>query len=337
MVKNLSKKFSRIIRRAGVLFLAASLACPASVSASDSGELSGSGFFLDTYITLTIYGSDDEEILNGCYDLLDEYEQLLSRTVKDSDVWKINHSEGEPTEVSAETAMLIETALYYADLSDGAFDITITPVVELWDVQNNPGIVPEDEEIATALEHVDYTAVSVDGTTVTLSDPEAQIDLGGIAKGYIADCLADYLTEQGITSALINLGGDIQTVGVKMDGSRWKVGIQRPFGGSSDIITVLTCDGDSVVTSGTYERYFEVDGRIYHHIMDPATGCPVENNLTSVTILSDSSMHGDALSTACFVLGLEEGMDLIESLDGFEALFITEEEDLYRTSGFPED
>ena len=142
--------------------------------------------------------------------------------------------------------------------------------------------------------------------------------------------------EEGIESALINLGGNVQTVGTKPDGSSWKIGIQKPFGSSSELIAVVACTGESVVTSGTYERYFEVDGHIYHHILDPNTGYPTDNGLTSVTILADSSTQCDALSTTCFVLGLEKGMELIESIDGVEALFITEDETLYPTSGFPE-
>ncbi|MCD7834586.1 MAG: FAD:protein FMN transferase [Lachnospiraceae bacterium] len=333
------------------LMLSAALLFQAVPARAEEEKTSETGFFLDTVITITLYGDNDSTAMDGCFALLDQYEQMLSRTVEGSDVWNINHSNGEPTEVSEETAWLIETALYYSELSDGAFDITITPLVELWDVQNKAslvtgdetaeeayasGLIPSEEEIETALLHIDYTAVSCEGTTVTLSDPEAEIDLGGIAKGYIADCLEDYLLSQGIESALINLGGNVQTVGTKPDGSSWKIGIQKPFGGSSDIITVVECTGESVVTSGTYERYFEIDGTIYHHILDPNTGYPADNGLVSVTILADFSTVCDALSTTCFVLGLEDGMELIESIDSVEALFITEDEVMYRTSGFPE-
>ncbi len=331
------------------------------VSAAEE-KTSSTGFFLDTVITITLYGDTDSAAMDGCFSLLEEYENLLSRTIEGSDVWNINHSNGEATTVSEETAVLIKTALEYSHLTDGAFDITITPLVELWDIDgkseasavldaetesdgetgdieqenSSDSLIPSDDEIAAALSHVDYTAVFVDGTTVTLSDPEAEIDLGGIAKGYIADRLEEYLLSQGITSALINLGGNVQSVNTKPDGSAWKIGIQKPFGGSSDIVAVVECSGESVVTSGTYERYFEENGKIYHHILDPETGYPVDNGLTSVTIFSDSSTSCDALSTACFVLGLEDGMELIESLEDVEALFITEDETLYRTSGFPD-
>ncbi|MCD8105306.1 MAG: FAD:protein FMN transferase [Lachnospiraceae bacterium] len=398
------------IRRARLaLVLAALLTVPCISVQGEEEKSSQSGFFLDTIITITLYGDVDSTAMEGCFELLEEYEQLFSRTVEGSDVWNINHSQGEPTDVSEETASLIETALQYSELSDGAFDITITPLVELWDIEtkalladsedsadetepvadadadetdlgaeadagdtgsgieadagdtgsgieadagdtgsgieadadeesvqtSDTSLIPSEEEIAEALSHINYQTISVDGTTVTLSDPDAEIDLGGIAKGYIADQLEDYLTSCGIESALINLGGNVQTVGTKPDGSSWRIGIQKPFGGSSDIIAVIECTGESVVTSGTYERYFEVDGKIYHHILDPKTGYPTDNGLTSVTIFADSSTQCDALSTTCFVLGLEDGMELIESIEGVEALFITEDETLYYTSGFP--
>ncbi len=331
------KLFRKIKKRAAALLLAVSLTGSALPASAEEEPLTGTAFFLDTVVTYTIYGSEDEMILSACNALLAQYENLFSRTIEGSDIWNINHSKGEPVHVSEETAYLIETALYVSELSGGAFDPTTAVLSDLWDVVNNPGVLPSEEEIEDALSHVDYTAISVDGTTVTLSDEEAAIDLGGIAKGYIADALADYLRSLGIESALINLGGDVQTMGTKPDGSRWNIGVLQPFGEASDLITVVSCDGDSLVTSGTYERYFELDGRIYHHIIDPKSGYPTDNSLTSVSILSDSSMLGDALSTACFVLGLEEGMDLLESLDGFEGLFITEDNTMVRTSGFPEE
>ncbi|MCD7817676.1 MAG: FAD:protein FMN transferase [Lachnospiraceae bacterium] len=327
-----------ISKRIAILFLSFSLLMQGIPAFAEEESLSETGFFLDTVISITIYGSSDSTIMDGCFTMLEEYEQLFSRTIEGSDVWNVNHSNGEATEIDEETAYLIETALYYSEVSDGAFDITITPLAELWDVQNNTGYIPSDEEIAEALSHVDYTVISLDGTTITLSDPEAEIDLGSIAKGYIADCLKEYLISEGIESALINLGGNVLTVGTKPDGSNWKIGIRKPFGeSSSDLIAVVQTADMSVITSGTYERYFEVDGVIYHHILDTGTGYPTDNGLTSVTILSESSTEGDALSTTCFVLGLEEGLDLIESIDGVEALFITEDLEMYRSSGFPDE
>ncbi len=317
------------------LALAVLLILAAMPVSAEEEPISQTGFYLDTVITITLYGTEDESLIEGAFSVISEHEKLLSRTMEGSDVWEVNHSKGEPTEVSTETAWLIDQALTIAELTDGAFDITIAPLIELWDITNNPGVLPSDEDIEEALKHVDYRAVNLDGTTVTLSDPEAEIDLGGIAKGYIADCAKDYLVGEGVEHALLNLGGDILAVGAKEDGSDFRVGIQTPFGESTyDLSAVVECADTSVVTSGTYERYFELDGRIYHHILDPDTGAPTDNGLTSVTITSKTSTEGDALSTACFVLGLDKGMELVESMDGIEALFMDEDLNQYPSSGF---
>lgn len=298
--------------------------------------ISRTGFFLDTVVTLKLYDTDDESLLDECFALTAEYEELLSRTREGSDVWNINHSGGVPVEISQETADLLATALDYCELSGGKFDISVAPVVSLWNFtsQERAGEIPEDAALADALPHVDYRNITLDGTTVTLADPDASIDLGGIAKGYIADCLKDYLTGQGVASGLIDLGGNMLTIGTKPDGSQWNIGIRKPFSQTGELITAVRCTDQSIVTSGTYERYFEKDGQIYHHILDPGTGYPIQNGLTSVTILSDRSMDGDALSTTCFTLGLTDGLALAESLDGIEAMFVTEDFQMHCTSGW---
>lgn len=309
---------------------------PAGAASLDD-KLSDTGFFLDTVVTVTLYQKDARQLIDECFTLMNDYENMLSRTREGSDIWNINHSGGEPVTVSEETAGLIEKALYYAELSGGTFDPTIAPVVSLWDFQGEgEHTLPDEDALAEALTHVGYENVELDGTTVTLTDPNAAIDLGGIAKGYIADCLKDYLVSQGVECGLIDLGGNILTVGRRPDGKEFTIGIRRPFSSATDLIGTVTVDGKSVVTSGTYERYFELDGVLYHHILDPEDGYPFDNGLTSVTILSSQSVDGDALSTACFTLGLEDGMELVKSLDGIEAMFITEDMELHKSSGFPD-
>ncbi|MDD6326037.1 MAG: FAD:protein FMN transferase [Lachnospiraceae bacterium] len=307
-----------------------------SLSSDKNATASKTGFCLDTVVSLTLYGTKEEAPLEECFSLLETYESLLSRIKEGSDVWNINHSSGMPVTVSKETAQLIETALDYSARSDGAFDITIAPLLDLWNFkpEQHEGTVPDADQIQEALSHVDYKKVQLDGATVTLLDPQASIDLGGIAKGYIADRLRDYLISEGYDSALINLGGNILTVGAKPDGSAFRVGIRKPFSESGEQLETVACKDRSVVTSGTYERYFEQDGKRYHHILSPSDGYPVENGLASVTILSPSSTDADALSTACFVLGPEKGLELIESLDGIEALFVTDELEEISSSGF---
>ncbi|MCM1104864.1 MAG: FAD:protein FMN transferase [Clostridium sp.] len=197
---------------------------------------------------------------------------------------------------------------------------------------------PDADALSEVCRHIDYHAIVIDeqAGTVMLTDPQAAIDLGFIAKGYIADRIRDYLVSQGVTSAIINLGGNILCIGEKPDHSSYRVAVRYPFGGAEDVIAALAIRDQSVVTSGVYERFIEVDGIRYHHILNPQTGYPVENGLLSVTIVADSSTDADALSTACFVLGLSDGMALIESLERTEALFITDDYELHYSSGLKE-
>ncbi len=300
-------------------------------------RVSNTGFFLDTVITITLYGTDDSSLIKDCFSLIADYEALLSRTKEGSDIWNVNHSEGKPVQVSADTAELLSLALHFCALCDGAFDITIAPAVDLWDFhEEGSHSLPDSYLLNQAVSHVDYHGVTIEGTTVTLKDPDAKIDLGGIAKGFIADQLKAFLLEKKIPGAMIDLGGNILAVGQKPDGSPWHIGIRRPFGETaSDLIATAQIPEGSVVTSGIYERYFEKNGELYHHLLDSSTGYPAETGLLSVSIYSDSSAEGDALSTSCFLLGQEKGLELIESLDGIEALFVLDDYTLVKSSGFP--
>ncbi|MFQ9515290.1 MAG: FAD:protein FMN transferase [Eubacterium sp.] len=306
-------------------------------TASDT-KVSLTNYCFDTTVTITIYSysgeSDAEDIINGCFGLCNHYESLLSRTIEDSDVSKINNSNGQPTEVQQIVAQIINDSLEYSRLSDGAFDITIAPLTSLWDIKNNTGTIPSDQNINSALKHIDYNTISVDEEFVTLSDKKAQIDLGGIAKGFVADKLKSFMVSEGVTSAIIDLGGNILTIGGKSSSDDFKIGIKKPFSeNASDYAATINLSDKSVVTSGIYERYFEKDGKIYHHILDTKTGFPVENNLYSVTIISGTSEAGDALSTSAFALGLDKGKELINSLDKTEAIFITNENKIVLTDG----
>ncbi len=301
----------------------------------DASPISQNGFYFDTIIQITVYSAKDAACLDGCFALAETYENMFSATVEGSDVWRINHSNGEPIMVSDDTISLLTTALTYAELSGGKIDPTIEPVSSLWDFHTvDEPSVPSDTAIQEALSHVDYTAVTITGNSVTLEDPEAAIDLGFIAKGYIADRIKDYLISNQVKSALINLGGNVLVLGSKPDGSAYNIGIQKPFAEDGSSITTVSVRDKSLVSSGVYERYFYEDGKLYHHILDTTTGYPLNNNIAGVTILSDSSVVGDALSTTCYCLGLEAGMKLIESLDQVEALFITMDNELYYSSGF---
>ncbi|MEF2597423.1 MAG: FAD:protein FMN transferase [Lachnospiraceae bacterium] len=304
----------------------------------ETASVSKTGFFLDTVVSITLYDTENTSPLEECFSRLASYEKLFSRTQEGSDVWRINHSDGNPVEVSAETADLLEKALSYCRLSDGAFDITIAPVLTLWnfDADQKTGTVPDESDLIDALSHVGYKNIQLDGTTVTLLDPDTSIDLGGIAKGYIAALLKEDLVSAGYTSGIIDLGGNILTIGSKPHGQDFRIGVRTPKPDATQPLTTISCRNASVVTSGTYERYFIENGKRYHHILSPFDGHPVENGLASVTIFSEHSVDGDALSTACFVLGPEKGMALIESLDGIEALFVTDDLEMKPSSGWPD-
>lgn len=326
--------------------------------------VSRTGFAFDTVVTITLYDSSKADVLDHCFALCEKYESLLSTTLEGSEVWNINHSDGQPTAVSYDTATLIQSALYYCDQSQGALDLTLRPVAEEWDISGQMKqadavadytyYIPSNQTLSELLRHVNYKNVIItdaDGAEVeyrdtlsedhnyfvTLKDAQSAIDLGFIAKGYIADCLKAYLLSEGVKSGIISLGGNILLIGTKPDGSTFNVGIQRPFGAVNEVITTIQENDISVVSSGCYERYFmtnenQKDSTIYHHIFDTTTGCPVQNDLLGVTILSDSSMEGDALSTYCYLLGLEKGLDYINSLDNVDALFITKDYEIIRSS-----
>ncbi|MBS4959799.1 MAG: FAD:protein FMN transferase [Clostridiales bacterium] len=299
--------------------------------------VSSTSFLLNTVSTITIYQSDGpiepSVLISQCFSLCREYEKQLSRTVAGSDVSKINTADGKAVQIKKSTADVIQRSLDFYHLSQGYFDITIAPLSSLWDFQGEQPHVPTDIEIQKAISHINANVIQLSGDTVQLSDPEAAIDLGGIAKGYIADQAADFLKTNGVTSAIINLGGNIVTIGGLDESTPFQIGIQKPFDQQNAVIGSLFVSDKSVVTSGVYQRYFEENGKIYHHIIDPKTGYPKENNLLSVTIISDLSTDGDGLSTSCFLLGLEKGMELINSLENIEAIFIDQDYQLHFSDG----
>lgn len=292
-----------------------------------------SGFYFDTFVTIQIYEDCSDEVLNECIRLCQYYDTLLSKTNPESEIYQINHAAGRPFPCSAETISLISEAITYAECSGGRINPTIAGVSSLWNFSDHPA-VPATENIQNALIHVDYHNITTSETEVTLSDPETSLDLGFIAKGFIADQIKEYLLSQGIENALINLGGNIVVMGTKGDGSLFHIGIEKPFS-NGEIIRSLTISDVSVVTCGIYERYFYENDVLYHHILDPSTGYPVETNLYSVTILSSDSSKADALSTTCFLLGTEEGLALIEETEDAEAMFITSDYTVITSSGFP--
>lgn len=328
---------STFLRRAAAVFSALCLCLSLTACQNNTEPVVKTAYYFNTIVTLTGYGRNADAVLDEGVALCAHYENMLSRTAEGSDIWNINHAGGAAVEVSQDTAYLLSQALEYAQMTDGLINPTVTPLSELWNFTGDPpGPVPGQDELEALLPHVNYETIHIDGTTVWLEDPDAQVDLGFLAKGYIADRLKELFLQRGLNSALINLGGNVLAVGQKPDGTAFRTGIQRPFGARSETVWIVNLSDQSLVSSGSYERYFEENGVLYHHILNPFTGFPVETDLDGVTILSDTSKEGDALSTTCFLLGYEKGQELIESLSGIEALFVLKDGSVQKTSGFPD-
>ena len=213
---------------------------------------------------------------------------------------------------------VLETGLQFYRLTDGALDITIAPVLELWDFKSEDPQIPDAEALAEAVRKVDAGSLSLEGNSLHFSREDTQIDLGALAKGFAADKLKEYFLENGVDSALINLGGNVLAVGSRPDGTPWKIGIQDPHKERGEISQVVEVTDRSVVSSGTYERSFEKDGVLYHHLLDSSTGYPKDVEAAQVTIISDSSLLGDALSTSCLLLGEEAGTELASEFDNVD-------------------
>ncbi len=279
-------------------------------------------FLLDTFLTLSADG--DKKLLPAAFDTCAAYENEFSRTVENSTVSRLNR--GEKLTVSDDVKAVLERGLYYGKLTDGKFDITICPVSRLWDFEK--GIIPTEKDLKNALPKVDYRRVQTDGNTVFLNG--AEIDLGGIAKGFIADRIAEQLQNGGARNGMVNFSSSIVIFGKKRD-----VRIRDPFFDQTYAAT-LTVQNTTVSTSGTYERSFTKDNKYYHHILDPPTGYGVETDLASATVICDSALEGDVLSTVCILYGLEKATRLIESTSDTEAVFIDVNGNLSYTDGLTE-
>jgi len=268
-----------------------------------------------TVCTINAFDDGTEELYGKLFSCLNEIDRKFSTTRAESEISLINAAAGEQAvQVTPDVLYIIRTALAYASLTGGAFDPTIGPVVTLWGINTDHARIPSQIELETALHLVDWHQVTVNGSSVFLQKKGMKLDLGGIVKGYAADELVGILKKERVKRAVIDLGGNIYVYGRKKDGTPWRVGVKNPDDPSGEPAVILTLQNSSVVTSGVYERFFIQDGVRYHHIIDPKTGYPVDNGLTSVTIVCESSTAADALSTSLFILGPEKGFALLKKI-----------------------
>ena len=316
-------------------------------------------YYFDTICDVTIYSFEDgvvevtgeesfrveaDDVINEAFSFMADCEKLLSRTVEGSDVDRINKARGEAVKVDPMTFEIIKKGIEFGELSEGVFDITVGKASVLWDFHESldgqaTSSIPNAKELTEAVKHIDYKGIVLDeeNMTVRLEDPEMMLDLGGIAKGYIADLAAEKIRSMGVDSAIVNLGGNIEVVGGKPDGVGgdpvidFSLGIRDPLSDSGELLGIYPGKDLTVVTSGTYERFIEVDGKKYHHILDPKTGYPTDTDVLQVSIIAGAghSVDCDGLSTTCLALGTEKGIELIRRLDeagtygSIEAIFVT--------------
>ncbi len=362
-----AKKFCALA--IALILIISQTACAENQKNNANTGVSKTGFYLDTICTITIFGVEDlngefselsEDELNqkllllitDAFQICDKYEKMLSKTIETSDIARINAAGGKAVKVNDETIEVIQKGIRYGELSQGAFDITIGKATDLWGFREAEageetesgmsGQVPDADVLAETMKHVDWSKAKIKGNTVQLEDSEMELDLGGIAKGYIADKVTQFLEAAGVRSAIVDLGGNIVAIGGKAEALinaegepiAFKIGIKDPQSASGGLIGTIPAADKTVVTSGTYERYFVADGKKYHHILNSKSGMPTDTDVLSVTIISEKghSADCDALSTSCLALGVEKGMSLVQSIKDTEAIFVDADGQIHLTS-----
>lgn len=296
-------------------------------------------FLLGTLVNLKVYDADKEEALDKAIDRIEELDGTFSMTNPDSELYAVNEASGkEPVEVSDEMFYVIEEAINYAEESGGHYDPTIGALTDLWGIGGDDAVVPSQEAIDEVLPLVGYETVELDkeNSTVYLPEEGMKLDLGSIAKGYITDEATEVLVDEGVTTAIVDLGGDIYLLGPSSRGysNPWRIGVQNPFDDRGQIVGLLPVIDEAVVTSGIYERLITAeDGTEYHHILDPDTGYSFDNEIAGLSVTAETAMDGDALSTVLFSMGLEEGLAYASERSDITAVFITRDKEIYVSAG----
>ncbi|MFO8068872.1 MAG: FAD:protein FMN transferase [Alkalibacterium sp.] len=291
-------------------------------------------FLLGTVASIKVYNEGQEGALDLAFERVTELDEWFAMQKEDSEISEVNRQAGiAPVEVSEEVFHVMERALYYAEESDGKFDPTIGAVTSLWNIGQEDAAVPDQDELDAILDVVDYNLVELneEDQTIFLQEEGMKIDLGAIAKGYITDEAARVLKAEDVNTAIIDLGGDIVVVGNSTRGEDepWRVGIQDPYGERGAILGMIDLADSAIVTSGIYERNIEVDGKSYHHLMNPATGFPVENNISGISIIADNAMDADAIANIAFSKGVEEGLVYINEMPGVDVIYVTKDKEVY--------
>lgn len=323
-------------KRINVIFFIIILILLVACAPNSNKPIEKSEFHMGTIITERVYGIKAEKAASEVMEKIKNLEQTMTINSPGSEIDKLNDMAGKGSvKLSDESIFVLKTAQKYSIQSEGTFDVTVGPLVKAWGIFTDHPRVPEKEEIKTLQGLIGYKDLIINekDNSAFLMRVGQVVDLGGIAKGYAGDAAMKIFKTSGVTSAYINLGGNVVVLGSKPDGTPWNIGIQNPRAENGKYIGILKVANKALVSSGDYERYFEKDNVRYHHILDPRTGYPSDSGLISTTIVTDSSINADALSTATFILGLDKGLKLIDSLKDVEAVFITKDKKVYITPG----
>ncbi len=286
---------------------------------------------MDTVMSFSIISRNAEKNMQKAYEQIVAYDAAFSAHSEDSEVSEANHSSGNSIHVSDELAEQINTALKVSKMTDGAFDITVLPLMKLWGFYNRNYTVPDETSIANTIKLIGYEKIRLEDNMLYMQEG-TQIDLGAVSKGFAGQKAAQLLMDLGVDSGMLSLGGNMQVFGLNSYDSVWNIAIQDPYDESAYVGIIHNTDC-SIITSGSYQRYFEENDKIYHHIIDPHTGYPAESGLVSVTIIADDGTYADALSTGLFVTGLDKAVEIWKEYRDFEAVFITENNTIYITEG----
>lgn len=299
---------------------------------TDDNPVTRTELVFDTPVTISIYDKKDKEILDNAFQICKNLEEKYSKTLEKSQVYLLNNANGQRTLVSDEFIMLLETAIKYSKMTDGKFDITTHNLVEIWNFKSLNPQIPDKQQILEALDTTNYKNIVIDENCVTLLNG-AKIDLGSIIKGYASDMVKEYLLDEKIEKAIINVGGNIVTIGSKNKQENWTIGIREPFANENSILMSVEIDNLCVVTSGTYQRKFIIDQELYHHIINPFTGYPFKSEIMSVSVINKSALTADCLSTSFYLLGMEKSLEIVENIADAEAIFITNNNEIITSSG----
>lgn len=289
-------------------------------------------FAMDTYMNLKAYGENSENALKNSYDEILRLEKLFSVTNPESEISSINNAGGKPVRISSDVRNAVETAIMIGNQTEGKLDITVYPILKVWGFTTGNYKIPEKEKINQLLKNTGYQKISLEENTITIPR-DFQIDLGSVAKGYTADRIKEIFMQNNIKCGAFSLGGNVQTIGIKPDGSLWKTAVVNPFSPDSSL-GILEITDKAVITSGSYERYFKgSDGKEYCHIIDPENGYPVKNDIMSVTVIGESGIICDALSTALFIYGKENALEYWKEYKNFDMIIVTDKKEILITEG----